>query len=98
MKIQCYNILLLIFSSPKITHTSHLTCLIGAFIVTRNYSSRPANVMNSDEGSDLFWEPNVRSTYSAKVQYINDTLFVYGLYAPFHFSHWMFNGLLPLYR
>ncbi|CAG8658436.1 8946_t:CDS:2, partial [Paraglomus occultum] len=68
-----------------------------AFIVNRNDIAKPANVMNSDEQSDAFWKPKVKYSYPWRVRYINDTVFVYGLYAPFHFSHWMFNGLLPLY-
>ncbi|CAG8605764.1 1672_t:CDS:2 [Paraglomus brasilianum] len=69
----------------------------GAYIVNRNDISKPANVMNADESADGLWKPEVKSSYPWKVQYINETLFVYGLYSPFHFSHWMFNGLLPLY-
>ncbi|CAG8750738.1 7373_t:CDS:2, partial [Gigaspora margarita] len=69
----------------------------GVYIVNQDDISLMANVMNSDEASDFFWKPAVRSSHPEKVQYINDTVFVYGLYAPFHFSHWMFNGLLPLY-
>ncbi|CAG8581772.1 26523_t:CDS:2 [Dentiscutata erythropus] len=69
----------------------------GAYIVNQEDISVMANVMNSDEISDIFWKPAVRSSYPEKVQYINDTVFIYGLYAPYHFSHWMFNGLLPLY-
>ncbi|RHZ78208.1 hypothetical protein Glove_166g212 [Diversispora epigaea] len=69
----------------------------GAYIVNRKDISKLANVMNADQNIDFFWKPKVKSRYPAKAQYINDTLFAYGLYSPVHFSHWMFNGLLPLY-
>nr|CAG8547931.1 1116_t:CDS:10 [Entrophospora candida] len=58
------------------------------------------NIMSSDEPSDHYYQPNVRKLsdfQSHKIQYINDTIFVYGLYAPYHFSHWLYNGLIPLY-
>ncbi|KAG0093265.1 hypothetical protein BGZ92_006574 [Podila epicladia] len=32
-----------------------------------------------------------------KAHYVNETLFVHGLYAPSHFSHWLYNGMTPLY-
>jgi hypothetical protein len=35
--------------------------------------------------------------YRGKYNKDGDILFVYGLYSPFHFSHYMYNGLIPLY-
>ncbi|KAF9920555.1 hypothetical protein FBU30_009605, partial [Linnemannia zychae] len=74
-----------------------------AFIL--QHGSRPTenvpkvNLMSSDPSSDVYWQPRVEKTWSKSIQahYIDETLFVYGLYAPYHFSHWLYNGMMPLY-
>ncbi|KAG0198106.1 hypothetical protein BGX28_008422 [Mortierella sp. GBA30] len=57
------------------------------------------NLMSSDQQADVFWQPRVERFWSKtiKAHYVNDTLFVHGLYSPYHFSHWLYNGMMPLY-
>ncbi|KAI8047592.1 HSF-type DNA-binding-domain-containing protein [Gilbertella persicaria] len=55
------------------------------------------NVMSADESSDIWFQPAHYTSSSIKTQYINETVFVYGLYSPHHFSHMLYNGLIPLY-
>ncbi|KAF9353059.1 hypothetical protein BGX26_009158 [Mortierella sp. AD094] len=57
------------------------------------------NLLSSDEDSDVFWQPRVDRIWSKsmKAHYVNETLFIHGLYAPYHFSHWLYNGMMPLY-
>ncbi|KAG0366295.1 hypothetical protein BC939DRAFT_5868 [Gamsiella multidivaricata] len=57
------------------------------------------NLLSSDTQSDVYWQPRVERIWSKtmKAHYVNDTLFVHGLYSPFHFSHWLYNGMMPLY-
>ena len=61
------------------------------------------NLMSSDEESDQIWQPRMeRSSWfggkTVKAHYVNDTVFVHSFYSPYHFSHWLFNGMAPLYR
>ena len=51
------------------TYNKNTTCLTGAYIVNRNDVSKPANAMNANEEADVFWKPEVNSSYSRKVQY-----------------------------
>ncbi|CAO3617134.1 unnamed protein product [Cunninghamella blakesleeana] len=53
------------------------------------------NMINTGEGEDMWFTPKVLSR--RRVKNIDQTLFVYGLYSPFHFSHYLYNGLMPLY-
>ncbi|KAF8936068.1 hypothetical protein BGZ58_004629 [Dissophora ornata] len=75
----------------------------GAFIRNSGrflYRNLPkVNLMSSDEDSDVFWEPRVEQSRSKMMNahYVDETLFVHGLYSPFHFSHWLYNGMMPLY-
>ncbi|KAF9303902.1 hypothetical protein BGZ74_002821 [Mortierella antarctica] len=57
------------------------------------------NLMSSDEDSDILWQPRVERSWQRKMKahYVNETLFVHGLYSPSHFSHWLYNGMTPLY-
>ncbi|KAG0356418.1 hypothetical protein BGX24_006429, partial [Mortierella sp. AD032] len=32
-----------------------------------------------------------------RAHYVDETLFVHGIFWPNHFSHWLYNGMLPLY-
>ena len=57
------------------------------------------NLINSDQSGDVYYQPRVKWRHAnAGVPARNDTLFVYGLYSPEHFSHMLYNGLIPLYR
>ncbi|KAG0011265.1 hypothetical protein BGZ80_000805 [Entomortierella chlamydospora] len=72
----------------------------GAFIRGRGgfrMENMPkVNLLSSDEDSDVFWQPRVDRIWSKsmKAYYVNETLFVHGLYAPYHFSHWLYNESL----
>ncbi|KAJ2961247.1 hypothetical protein NQZ79_g3485 [Umbelopsis isabellina] len=67
----------------------------GPFIIS-NQEPPSINLINADQDSDIWFTPKVVSGYS-NPQFVNETLFVYGLYSPFHFSHFLYNGLMPLY-
>ncbi|KAG2225724.1 hypothetical protein INT45_011392 [Circinella minor] len=57
------------------------------------------NLINSDQSADVYYQPKVKWRHAnAGIPVRNDTLFVYGLYSPEHFSHMLYNGLIPLYR
>ena len=66
----------------------------GPFIHT-DATPPSINMINTGSGEDMWFTPQVLS--KRRVRYIDDTLMVYGLYSPFHFSHYVYNGLLPLY-
>ncbi|KAF9151567.1 hypothetical protein BG015_006511 [Linnemannia schmuckeri] len=57
------------------------------------------NLMSSDEDADFFWQPRLQRSWRKVIRahYVDDTVFVHGLYSPFHFSHWLYNGMIPLY-
>ncbi|KAF9146976.1 hypothetical protein BG015_011438 [Linnemannia schmuckeri] len=57
------------------------------------------NLLSAGEDSDAFWQPRLQRSWRNVIQahYVNETVFVHGLYSPFHFSHWLYNGMLPLY-
>ncbi|KAF9543077.1 hypothetical protein EC957_001291 [Mortierella hygrophila] len=74
----------------------------GAFIrsSSRSVISMPeVNLMSVDESSDIYWKPRVERSRSKmmKAHYVDETLFVHGIFSPGHFSHWLYNGMLPLY-
>lgn len=58
------------------------------------------NLMSVDVVSDRFWKPRVERTLrkTMKAHYVDETLFVHGTYSPGHFSHWLYNTMLPLHR
>lgn len=69
----------------------------GPFIIqqTSKASMPPRiNMMNADE--HIWFQPKIMS-HAINAIHINETVFVYGLYSPFHFSHFLYNGLMPLY-
>ncbi|KAG0241683.1 hypothetical protein BGW41_005558 [Actinomortierella wolfii] len=73
-----------------------------AFIRSSSYFAKnmpKVNLMSSDETSDVFWQPRMETAWSKsiKAHYVSETLFVHGLYSPYHFSHWLYNGMMPLY-
>ncbi|KAF9920554.1 hypothetical protein FBU30_009604 [Linnemannia zychae] len=55
--------------------------------------------MSADEEADIYWQPRTQKIWrkAMKAHYINETLFVHGIYSPYHFSHWLYNGMMPLY-
>ncbi|KAI8382368.1 hypothetical protein BD560DRAFT_386376 [Blakeslea trispora] len=69
----------------------------GPFVISDKEPPR-VNVVNADEDGDIWFQPARIAPYSLlRVEHITETLFVYGLYAPYHFSHMLYNGLMPLY-
>ncbi|KAI8343406.1 hypothetical protein BC941DRAFT_411279 [Chlamydoabsidia padenii] len=72
----------------------------GPFILSSSSTPPPQiNLINSDKEGDMWFTPKVINSkyYRGKYRKDKDTLFVYGLYSPFHFSHYVYNGLIPLY-
>jgi hypothetical protein len=59
------------------------------------------NLNGADPTYDSHWRPRVERSGRSKAfraHYVDETLFVHGLIAPDHFSHWLYNGMMPLYR
>jgi hypothetical protein len=59
------------------------------------------NLINANKEADRTWQPKLikRSQLSSQhIQHYTQTIFVYGLYAPFHLAHMLTNGLIPLYQ
>jgi hypothetical protein len=54
------------------------------------------NLINGNSDETMWFQPK-RIGHSVNAVHINETVFVYGLYSPFHFSHYLYNGLMPLY-
>ncbi|KAF9422280.1 hypothetical protein BGZ76_003815 [Entomortierella beljakovae] len=74
----------------------------GGFILSSGYSQKnvpEVNLMSSVGYSDVYWQPRVERTWGSKMKahYVDDTVFVHSLFSPFHFSHWLYNGMMPLY-
>ena len=58
-----------------------------------------ANIMAADDAADILWRPEIRYKLPQGASYVhNMTLVIHELYYPEHFSHWIFNGILPLYH
>ncbi|KAJ8653987.1 hypothetical protein O0I10_010323 [Lichtheimia ornata] len=78
----------------------------GGFAIASSYAHRrrlrsdlSVNLINADPDTDFYYEPKAKWQHDvADIAFKNETLFVYGLYTPMHFSHMLFNGLIPLYR
>ncbi|KAG2230292.1 hypothetical protein BDF21DRAFT_423407 [Thamnidium elegans] len=68
----------------------------GPFIIHADRQPPKLNLINADEDGDMWFEPK-RVDRPVKAIRMHQTLFVYGLYSPFHFSHFLYNGLIPLY-
>lgn len=73
----------------------------GPFILSPSTKAPPprVNLIDANEEGDMWFTPKVIDSqhYRGKYNKDDDILFVYGLYSPFHFSHYMYNGLIPLY-
>jgi len=67
----------------------------GPFIVSDN-EPPSINLINTGEGEDIWFKPKTLAHHTG-ARYINETIFVYGFYSPFHFSHFLYNSLIPLY-
>lgn len=76
----------------------------GAFIRSNGLGSRKnmpkVNLLSAAEEADAYWQPRLQRSWRNVIQahFVNETVFVHGLFSPFHFSHWLYNGMLPLYR
>ncbi|KAF9568360.1 hypothetical protein EC968_002928 [Mortierella alpina] len=58
------------------------------------------NLMSSRESADYYWKPRFKKIAPGtlnSVYYRHESLFVYGLFWPGHFSHFLYDGMLPLY-
>ncbi|KAF9290642.1 hypothetical protein BGZ68_006496 [Mortierella alpina] len=58
------------------------------------------NLMSSRESADYYWKPRFKKIVPealTSVYYRHESLFVYGLFWPGHFSHFLYDGMLPLY-
>ncbi|KAF9961787.1 hypothetical protein BGZ70_008206 [Mortierella alpina] len=56
--------------------------------------------MSSRESADYYWKPRFKTISPgamSSVYYRHESLFVYGLFWPGHFSHFLYDGMLPLY-
>ncbi|RUP46357.1 hypothetical protein BC936DRAFT_147049 [Jimgerdemannia flammicorona] len=75
--------------------------MLSGYIIlngTKKVFPPSVNIMAVDTESDIYWSPRVfLQSSSSYYGYINETVFVYGLYSPYHLSHWLFNGLIPLW-
>ncbi|KAF9293450.1 hypothetical protein BGZ88_005348 [Linnemannia elongata] len=75
----------------------------GAFIRSNGIWPRKnlpkVNLMSSDSNADFFWQPRLQRSWRnvIRAHYVDETVFVHGLYSPHHFSHWLYNGMIPLY-
>ncbi|ORX55796.1 hypothetical protein DM01DRAFT_1335183 [Hesseltinella vesiculosa] len=76
----------------------------GPFVIVDNDATGvpPAvNLINANEDEDLWLQikafPQGSQPWLRASQHIKDTLYVYGLFSPFHFSHFLYNGLMPLF-
>jgi len=65
-------------------------------------STFPAiNLMSSRESADYFWRPRFKPMGGGdpvRMHYKDETVFVYGFFQPGHFSHFLYDGMLPLFR
>lgn len=67
----------------------------GPFIISAK-EPPSINVINTEQEDDQWFQPkHVRGPIYGTPR--NETLFVYGLFSPYHFSHFLYNGLIPLY-
>ncbi|KAG0351493.1 hypothetical protein BGX24_007839, partial [Mortierella sp. AD032] len=57
------------------------------------------NLLSALEETDSYWQPRVEhsTNKTLRAHYVDETLFVHGILFPDHFSHWLYNGMLPLY-
>ncbi|KAG9292182.1 hypothetical protein G9A89_023902 [Geosiphon pyriformis] len=72
----------------------------GAFLVQNSSKPRPpvVNLIASGKEADRKWSPHIFAQFpSRRYSFIDEKVFVYGLFSPYDFGHWMFNGLLPLW-
>lgn len=74
----------------------------GAFILSSGDLTKnlpKINMISADKSADTYWQPRVKYVRGGiKAHYVDDVLFVRGLYSPFHLSHYLYNSVLPLMR
>ncbi|KAF9167105.1 hypothetical protein DFQ26_005846 [Actinomortierella ambigua] len=69
----------------------------GAFVLSPKNVPPPINLIAADKTSDKYFQPRrVSPKKSLQAHFINETLFVYGHYSPAQFTHWLYNGVMPL--
>lgn len=69
----------------------------GPFVISDREPPR-INVMNTGDAEDLWFQPKqIRSSHGVHADHVDETVFAYSLYSPYHFSYSLFNGLMPLY-
>ena len=58
------------------------------------------SLMSAPDSALNNWKPRFKNIAEipTAVFYWNETVFVYGIFQPGHFSHFLYDGLLPLYR
>lgn len=76
----------------------------GLFLLSKNtdHGNSPfpeINLMSSLETSHYYWKPRFKplADIPSWMHYKAETVFVHGLFQPGHFSHYLYDGLLPLY-
>ncbi|KAF9921848.1 hypothetical protein FBU30_008085 [Linnemannia zychae] len=74
----------------------------GAFIRSSQWPPREmpdVNLIASLEDTDDYYRPRVERTIHRAItaHYVNETLFIHGFFWHNHFSHWLYNGMMPLY-
>src|SRR6266540_3159571 len=89
-----------VYSRKWVSNPLTLSPRTGPFIVQNSSHPHPppANLIAANKEVDKAWSPRVFSQFpSARYAWVDETVFVYGLYSPYHMGHWMFNGLMPLW-
>ncbi|KAG9326769.1 hypothetical protein KVV02_008659 [Mortierella alpina] len=79
----------------------------GLFLLTDGDEARvqampfpDINLISSRESADYYWKPRFKKIAPGtltSVYYRHESLFVYGLFWPGHLSHFLYDGMLPLY-
>ncbi|KAG0228415.1 hypothetical protein BGW41_003432 [Actinomortierella wolfii] len=68
-----------------------------AFVVSPKEVPPPINLVAGDQTSDRYFQPRrVFLKKPLKAHFIKETLFVYGHHSSVQFSHWLYNGVMPL--
>jgi hypothetical protein len=70
----------------------------GPFVISKNKKVPKINLINTGKDEDIWFSPKIiNSKFLNFGKFNNEKLFVYGLYSPYHFSHFLYNGIIPLY-
>ncbi|KAG0349232.1 hypothetical protein BG004_000456 [Podila humilis] len=72
----------------------------GAFILSNGDHTRnmpEINMISADKTADTYWQPRVKSVgRGTKAHFVDEVLFIRGLYEPYHLSHYLYNSVFPL--